>query len=177
MNPPFFFLSKKLTRKRSGVSPVIATTIILAITITLGLGLWSFATSGVSVATDTYGKAVTEYGNFVADRFVVANVDFDNPSNDHIALWIYNSGKTSSHISSVVVTCKDCSAFSPNPGPLTRASAYDPTDPQDCPLCVKTKQLEKFSFDTQTTIESGKTYELTIVSETGALQSFIKRSE
>jgi len=179
MTPSSFFVSHKFSRKRSGISPVISTTIILAITIVLGLSLWSFANSGVSTATQNYAEVVTQYGQFTADKYVIANIDFDNPSSDDISFWIFNSGKTTTTISSVVVVCRDCtSAFDPDPNPiLLRGTVPDPADPLDCAMCVKKHTLEKFSFDTGTTIQSGKTYELTVLSETGASQTFLKKSD
>lgn len=165
---------KKLERQRRGVSPVIATTIILAITITLGLSLWSFANSGVSVATQEYASAVTSYGEFVNDKFVIANVDFDNPSDNHISFWIYNNGKLPTTIDNVALTCKGCSdAFDPEPTGLVQDSPVD----QSKPLTVSSKDLKKFSFNTQTTLEDSMTYELTVITETGATHSFIKRSD
>ena len=71
------------------MSPVIATTIILAITITLGLSLWSFANSGVGAATATYSNVVAEYGEFTNDKFIITSVAFNNPSNQHVAIWVY----------------------------------------------------------------------------------------
>src|SRR5687768_13221946 len=125
MTPPSFFNSKLIRMKRSGVSPVIATTIILAITITLGLGLWSFAASGVSTSTQTYADAVTEYGRYTSDRFIVANMDFDNPADGKVSFWIYNSGKLATTISSAVITCKDCGDDLPEISDLGQDSPDD----------------------------------------------------
>jgi len=169
--PPFFF--PKNARRRAGVSPVIATTIILAITITLGLALWSFANSAFGTANLEYAEVITEYSRFTSDRFVIANIDFNNPSADAIAFWIYNSGKFETTINSVIISCKDCTpgAFTPTPAGLVQDSPADISKP----LTMGSKELKKFSFDTQTTIEPDKTYELTVISETGALQSYVKK--
>jgi hypothetical protein len=44
-------------------------------------------------------------------------------------------------------------------------------------LTIPSKQLSKFSFALPVSgIESGKTYELTVISETGASQTYIKES-
>jgi hypothetical protein len=166
--------SKKKIRykQRSGVSPVIATTIILGITVALGLGLWSFANTSVSSATKDYAETVTEYGRFTSDRFLVANMDFHNPSAGRVAFWIYNSGELPTTVSNVILTCTDCSpAFSPTATPDIKQ-----TNPSD-PLTIESKAVKKFWWDTETTIEGGRHYELTVISETGALHSFIKRSD
>ena len=171
--PSFSLLFGRKRRGRSGVSPVIATTILLGITVTLGLALWSFANAGVGTATQQYAESVTDYGNFASDRFVIANIDFDNPSTGDVAFWIYNSGKFPTEINNVVLTCRDCSAVVSDPTTLTQVDPYDP-DPEN-QLKMDTKTLKKFWFHTN--IEALSTYELTVVSETGASQSYVKRSD
>jgi flagellin-like protein len=167
-------------RQRRGVSPVIATTIILAITISLGLALWGFANSGIGNAMVQYSEAVNEYGDIVRNhRYVIANIDFDNPSAtppSYVSFWIYNNGKIETTISEnhVIISCKDCSsAFDPAPVSLTQVDPEDATKP----LTVFPKKLKKFHFDTLTTLEPDKTYELTVVSDAGLVQTYIKKSD
>lgn len=180
MKTPPFFVSRKIRKKRSGVSAVISTTIIIAITVTLGLALWGFANSGVGTATTKYSQAVDAYGDIIRyHRYVIANVDFDNPAAippRNVAFWIYNSGKLNTTISEnlVIITCKDCDPkFIDNPTGLTQVSPDDPSQP----LTVFPKSLKKFYFDSGDTLQLGKTYELTVVSDAGLTQTFIKRME
>jgi len=63
-------------RKRAGVSPVIATTIILGITVTLGLALFSFVNSQSNLATESFAQEATGYINFRNDRFVITDVSY-----------------------------------------------------------------------------------------------------
>jgi flagellin-like protein len=171
---PSFIFRKGKNKSRRGVSPVIATTIILAITIVLGLALWGFANSGVGTATTQYSEAVTEYGEIVRNhRFVIANMDFNNPSTNNVAFWVYNNGKLDGTISSdhVILTCKDCTSFGANPTGLTQDS---PTDPDNL-LTLAPKTLKKFYFNAGATLEAGKTYELTVVSDAGLTQTFVKK--
>ncbi len=152
-------------KSRSGISPVIATTIILAITITLGLGLWSFANSGVGSATQSYAQVITDIGNYTNDRFVIVNTAFDYPSDNQVTVWIYNSGTMQTRIDNVVLTCGDCSGFTPvtvNKADLTGTN----------PISAKT--LQQFSFNSGST-QSGKTYEIQVMSSTGAHQSYFQK--
>jgi hypothetical protein len=78
---PFFFKGKQTkfnvcSRRRAGVSPLIATTIILAITITMGMALYSFVNSQSNVATQSFAQEATDYINFRNDRFVITNISF-----------------------------------------------------------------------------------------------------
>jgi flagellin-like protein len=169
--PPFIF-GKKNSRSRRGISPVIATTIILAITIALGLGLWGFANSGVGTATVQYSNAVTEYGEVVRNhRFIIANMDFNNPGANQVAFWVYNSGKLDATINAnnVFIICTIGCSSDPVASNV-RAEGADPTN-----LTVSPKSLKKFYFDT--TLESGavdKVYELTLASDEGLTQTFVK---
>lgn len=184
---PFFFNIRKVNarrifgrhnvqlpnRTRSGVSPVIATTIILAITITLGLGLWSFANSGVSSATQTFSDSVTQYGKFTSDKFVIANMDFNNPSANQIAFWIFNSGNTPTTISSIELTCRTpCAPPVIQAGSLCQLDSSNNCTPD---MQIGSKQLAKFGV-TLTTVENAMTYDLKVISDTGASQTFIKKS-
>jgi hypothetical protein len=171
--------NKKLNRnrKRAGISPIIATTIIIAITVVLGLALWAFANTGVGSATQTYSDKIIEYGDYTKDRFIIANMEFNNPSADQVAFWIFNSGENPTTINSVAfidrITCGDW-----NPTGLTQVSPFDPLKP----LTVNTKELKKFYFDVvdlnstpNTLIDcAGETFELTVVTDTGATQTDIK---
>jgi flagellin-like protein len=160
---------------RSGVSPVIASTILIGITVVLGLALWSFANSGVGTATKEYAEGVSEYGRFTSDKFVIANMDFDNPDANpsvNVSFWIFNSGRTSTTINDVVfMTRSGCGNWAP-----TGLTQQNPDDPF-APLSVGPDKLKKFSFDSGDDLSgcSGETFELTVVSETGATQTFVKK--
>ncbi|MGH9879493.1 MAG: archaellin/type IV pilin N-terminal domain-containing protein [Nitrososphaerales archaeon] len=156
-----------MLQSRRGVSPVIATTIILAITVVLGLSLWSFANSGVGAATQSYSEAVTEYGKFTGDRFVVPSVAFNHPSNGHVTVWVYNSGKLDTTINTVLLTCKDCVSFTPiQLGEVDLISGS---------MIVSAKSLQEMDFDAIVTFTTGKTYQVQVISETGAYQTTFQK--
>lgn len=129
---PFsFFLIKSKRRGRSGVSPVISSVIMVGISVTLGLSLWSWANSGVNASTASYTNEVTDYVNYVNDRFVIVNFAFeydgidedqfqspynvapfntdgcsadDQSSNDEdcVTVWVYNYGEIPLQLSEVL---------------------------------------------------------------------------
>jgi hypothetical protein len=107
-------------------------------------------------------------------------MDFDNPVDGKVAFWIYNSVKLSSTVSDVVITCKDCGDLVPDATDLEQDSPDDIANP----MSVASKDFEKFTFDlTSPNALDGdadfgsKTFELTVVSDTGATQTFLKRSD
>jgi hypothetical protein len=154
---------KSLNRRKAGISPVIATTIILAITVSLGLALWSFANSGVSAATAQYADIITDYGKYASDRFVIVNIAFDYPLADKATVWVYNSGQLTTGISSILLTCKDCAT--PFAAVSVDASQMTPAN-----LQIASKSLQQLSFDTGS-LTDGSTYEITVTSSTGAYQA------
>ena len=185
---PSFIFRKGESKSRRGVSPVIATTIILAITIVLGLTLWGFANSGVGTATTQYSEAVTEYGEIVRNhRFAIANMDFDNPTNNRIAFWIFNNGKIDTTIgnNTIILVCKEDGCVKPSVDPSSLCQ-HDPSDPNNLSKCleidgspnqmVSAGQLSKFSIATSG-LEDGKTYEISVVSDAGLTHTYVKGNE
>jgi len=170
-SPPLFFISKK-TKVRSGVSPVIATTIILAITIVLGISLWSFANNGVSTAAETYANAVKEYGKFTSDRFVVTSAAFDYPNPDDMVVWVYNSGKFDTNIQSVIVSCKGTCSADFISLQLTGADLLTGD------MTIASHTLKELRFATSARGEvftAGETYQVQVISETGAFQTIYQK--
>jgi flagellin-like protein len=179
MNTPSLFFSirnRMANSQKRAVSPVIATTIILAITVVLGLSLWSFANSGVSVATQTYSDVITEYGKYVSDRFVVPTATFDHPDPDDVTVWVYNSGSFSTEIQSVIVTCKGTCDASFNALQLTAAELH-PSTPD---MIVAAKSLKDIKFNSSVVgaaFTPGDTYQIQVISSTGAYQTIYQEME
>lgn len=182
--PPFSFIHGKKGRGRSGISPVIATTILLGITVALGLALWSFANAGVSTATQQYAETVTDYGKFASDRFVVPSVAYDYAdgaaSANDISVYVYNSGRFETQISNVIVTCRDCS---PAFGVVTLG--VDDMNPNGTPQAgesvdgtIPSKGLRHIDFDASAlgaNFVAGFTYQIQVVGETGAYQTIYQK--
>jgi hypothetical protein len=180
-----------MPRRRSGVSPVIATTIILAITVTLGLALWSFANSGVGTATQDYAEVVTDYSKFTSDKFVVPSVAYDYAdgaaSANDLTVYVYNSGRFDTQILSVIVTCKDC-PYVFNPTTLEVDPADLPNDDlnpdgttqanESVDGIVPAKELRHLDFNASAKgadFQSGSTFVIQVISETGAYQTIFQK--
>jgi hypothetical protein len=89
-----------LLKRRAGISPVIATTIILAITVTMGLALYGFVNSQSSVATQSFAQEATDYINYRNDRFVITSLSFQN---NGITAYVFNNGNIPVTINKVLV--------------------------------------------------------------------------
>jgi FlaG/FlaF family flagellin (archaellin) len=183
---PFSFLFSKTSRRRSGVSPVIATTILLGITVALGLGLWSFANAGVGTATADYAETVTEFGRFTSDKFVVPSVAYDHSSGttnaDHITIFVYNSGRFDTQIANAIISCKDCEPdYTFNVLTLTVAELNPNSNPEaneSIDGLVPAKQLMHLDFDSGLSsdiFQDGYTYQIQVISDTGAYQTIYQK--
>lgn len=191
---PFSFILIKMSRKRSGVSPVIGSTIILGITVALGLALWSFANSGVNTATKQYADSVTDYSKLTTDRFVVPSVAFDyangvlqGASADDITVFVYNSGRFETQILSVLVTCKDCApAFNPvtlviDPSSLgTDDLNFDGITQANESIDGKipSKSIMHLSFNSSAkgaVFTPGFTYQVQVIADSGAYQTVYQK--
>jgi FlaG/FlaF family flagellin (archaellin) len=99
------------SRRRLGVSPVISSTIIIAITVTLGLSLWSFIQSQVNTSTQSFASATSDYVNYVNERYVIVSMAFkyDDPNikgcpddSKCVTVWVYNFSERDVRISRVL---------------------------------------------------------------------------
>jgi len=92
-------------RKRAGVSPVIGTTLVVAITVAMGLGLYSFASSQTKVATKSFADEATDYINYKNDRFTVTGLAFKtNDNSQEFTAYLFNNGDRTIKISDAILT-------------------------------------------------------------------------
>jgi hypothetical protein len=84
-------------KQARGLSPVISTTILLAVSVTLGLALWSMVASNTNTAGESFTNEVTDYVNYVNERYVIVNMAFE-----------YDEPKTNACTFAVGVTDSNC---------------------------------------------------------------------
>lgn len=97
-----------------GVSPVISTTILLGISVTLGLALWSMVTSNTNSAGEAFTSEVTDYVNYVNERYVIVNMalEYDEPATNACnvvvsdrncaTIWIFNYSEKDVKVDSIL---------------------------------------------------------------------------
>jgi flagellin-like protein len=194
-NPPFSFFVKKrenvvtvkkVNKKRAGVSPVIATIIIIAITIVTGLALFAYTNSQADVATAAFSQEATDYINYRNDRFVVANLSFNESDSCITATpeycltaYVFNNGNLPVTITTISAG-KDDSQMVPycvdtleqyvliEPKNMSAIPFYGPAtvDPSDGTVSCPPALPE--------TVEEG-IYSIRVTSTTGAYQLFFQK--
>jgi archaellum component FlaF (FlaF/FlaG flagellin family) len=90
-----------INRIRKGVSPVIATTIIISLTLIVGFATWSFVNSEAATASTAFGQSTASNVNYLRERFVITNVAFN--SNGTITIWFYNNGAVNTQIKEIYI--------------------------------------------------------------------------
>ncbi len=87
-----------MVRKRKGVSPVIASTLLIAVTLAVGIIVWSFVIGQASVASGAMGESTASNVNYLRERFVIANVAYNPGEGVEVAIWFYNNGGVDTEI-------------------------------------------------------------------------------
>jgi flagellin-like protein len=183
-NPSFYF--HRNDRRRYGVSPVIASVIILGITVTLGLALWTFVNSEVNTSTEVFANEVTDYVNYLNDRFIIVNMAFQYHHQDVddactfdddlcVTVWIYNNGNLPVKINSILFG----NSSSVMQQPETWASSEG-----ERVLTIQKKQMGILCLDVtglkdsageDLVLTADQTYYLRVVSESGANNTFFQK--
>ncbi len=176
-NTPFYFRSK---RGRHGVSPVIATVIILAITVALGLGLWSFVNGQVGTSTQSFANDITDYVNYVNDRYVLVNMAFNYDASKSItsppcpaqcaSVWIYNNGNVPVNVTGVFFGASSSSQPQVNFWFGSVGNNFVPNK-----FLIAPKTMGVLSFDSGSAF-TPSTYYVKIVSVTGTFQTYFQKN-
>lgn len=91
-----------INRIRKGVSPVIATTILIGVTLAVGFATWSFASGAIGSLLQSQGETVASDINNIRERFVIVNVNISS-SKDKVTVWVYNNGRLQTEITELFV--------------------------------------------------------------------------
>ena len=165
-----FLASRGYNKSRRGISPVIATTILMGITVTMGLVLWGFANSQTNTAGFAITNGTTSYVNFVNDRFTVVHLAYAYdpvglcPQDTTCAtVWIYNNGDLPTTITAI--------SLGPNTSNM-EGKVIKPSSVTIQPKSVGTVTIENGVGKPFTTNTS---YVVKVFSSTGAFQEYFEK--
>lgn len=92
------------TRRRSGISEVMAAVITIAITIIAGAALFGYINGEAANSENKLGTANAANVNFLNEHFVVAQIVYDKyPASPSITIYFYNSGHVVDNFASIEV--------------------------------------------------------------------------
>ena len=81
----------RLFRRRRGISETIASVIMTAVVLTVGISTWSYAKGSSSVIAKDYTDDVISQSDDFLERYSIENVYYDKVNN-MLYLYLYNYG-------------------------------------------------------------------------------------
>lgn len=99
------------SRERPAVSEVVATLLLVAIVVSMGVIVFAFSSGSLSSLTGNFSGLMTNQGNAVAEHFVVEQVGFTFTGTTGADVYVRNVGTISSTIVSVFIVDASTGAF------------------------------------------------------------------
>jgi hypothetical protein len=104
--------SKGRHSKRSGISTVVETLLIVAITVTLGTFAFAFASGGLGTMSQSFANWITSSGNSISEKFVVEQVTFTTTGGTQGAdVYVRNVGAAPTTLVSVYIFDQSSNTF------------------------------------------------------------------
>jgi hypothetical protein len=108
---------KGLRADRKALSPVIASIILCAAVLMIGLSAWSYTYSVSAFLQTSYYEGVTKPIDAISERFAVEHIAYDNSSNI-LYVWVYNYGEVNIEVDVYVMGDADGKNFSVTATPI-----------------------------------------------------------
>lgn len=96
---------------RRAISEMVSTLLLVAIVVSLGVLIFTFANAGLSSLTGNFGGLVSNGANAVSERFVVEQVTFVFSAPTGANVYVRNVGALASTLVSVYVVDQSNGAF------------------------------------------------------------------
>jgi len=93
------------------VSEIVSTLLLVAIVVSLGALVFTFASGGLSALTGSFTGLISGQGNAVAEHFVVEQVTFTFSGTTGADVYVRNCGTISSTLVSVYIVDQSTGAF------------------------------------------------------------------
>jgi len=91
-----------------GVSQILASLILITITLGVGFGLFGYVNSAVTTAERTYADALQTQSNQLLESFIIASANF---SSNELTIWFLNNGNINSSIIQIIIWNSTSSLF------------------------------------------------------------------
>ncbi len=150
------------TSTNRGVSQILASLILITITLGVGFGLFGYVNGAVVTAERAYADALQLQMNELQESFIIAYANF---SSNELTIWFFNNGNINSSIiqiiiwnatSSLLVTYND--TFVVQGASSYAASSYE--DPV-LPLFLKTEAVTSIKLTLPTgSFNDGRVYNI-----------------
>ncbi len=85
-----------------GVSPVLASIIMISVTLAGGMTIWSYVNTTSASITESYGQDVTNDINNINEDFIITYFGL-NSTADTVSIWLYNNGQLDTVIKQLLI--------------------------------------------------------------------------
>ncbi len=89
---------RRFPRRSKAITPIVATILLIAVTVTAGAGVFSYVNSQAGVSEKRLGDSTASYLNFVNEKFLTVNANF---SATRVTIWFYNNGNFTTTIKQI----------------------------------------------------------------------------
>jgi flagellin-like protein len=93
-------------RRRFGISEVMGSLIMIAITLIAGAAAFGFVNGQTALAAGQIGNGVANNVNYLDEKEIIALVNFDN--NTGVSIYVYNNGAETLTISNLILQGPAC---------------------------------------------------------------------
>jgi hypothetical protein len=143
------------------VSEIVSTLLLVAIVVSLGVLVFTFASGGLSSLTGSFSGLMSNQGNAVAEHFVVEQVGYAFSGTTGASVYVRNVGTISSTLVSVYIVDQSTGAFVKQVSLTTAQGALNVGTVLDIPNTLLTF-----------TPSHGQTYSFTVTSNLGNSVTF-----
>lgn len=108
---------KGLRADKKALSPVVASIILCAAVLMIGLSAWSYTYSVSAFLQTSYYEDVKKQIDAISERFAVEHIAYDNSSNI-LYVWVYNYGEVDIEVDVYVMGDAEGKNFSETATPI-----------------------------------------------------------
>ena len=115
---------KGLRADNKALSPVVASIILCAAVLMIGLSAWSYTYSVSAFLQTSYYEDVKKQIDAISERFAVEHITYDNSSNI-LYVWVYNYGDVDIEVDVYVMGDAEGKNFSATATPIPREETLE----------------------------------------------------
>ena len=170
------------SRRKAGISDMVAHVLVIAITIITGAGVFSFVNSQAGVSAQQYGENVGSHISYFGEQFIIADINF---TSSNVTVWIYNNGQSDLKLVQALVYNGSKSVYIRHnathvtnlnsPSTCTRTASIGLQNPNISTVTLKNGQMIKLTLSLPQggtcpaglTFNNGITYSVNILAKEG----------
>jgi hypothetical protein len=138
------------------VSEIVSTLLLVAIVVSLGVIVFTFASGGLSSLTGSFTGLMTNQGNAAAEHFVVEMVSFTLTGTPGANVYVRNAGNVASTLVSVYVVDQTTGAVV---GQFPISTALDVGTYVNIPLSFTPSHGQTYSFTVTSSLGNSVTFD------------------